>query len=120
LHAALLAAGFESGKPLSRDSNNQTIAASGDKIQVQVAFVDESSPDELVFVPIETWVKNINDSTNLSEYSGWTGLVFAGSILNNIGYAADKSGTLISLTSFGDEVIAPIWTVSPESSIDEP
>lgn len=120
LHAALLAAGFESGKPLSRDEDNQLVAASGNAIQVQVALVDESKADELIFIPIETWVKNINDSSNLSDSSRWTGLVFAGSILGRNGYAADKSGTLISLTSFGDEVIAPSWTLSPESSIAEP
>lgn len=121
LHAALLAAGFESGSPISKDEHGNTVPASGDRVRVLVSQVDDSDPsDPDTYVAIESWAVHLESSLSLSEAAGWPGLVFAGSILGSDGYAADRSGTLISLTSFGDEVVAPTWTVSSEATIDEP
>lgn len=116
LHAGLLAAGFESGAPITRNETGETIAAEGDPLQITVALQDH--PDD--FIPITDWVMRVDDELQLIESEQWGGFVFAGSKLTHRGYEADGSGTLISLTSFGDEVIAPTWTLSHLAEIDEP
>ncbi len=117
LHAALLAAGAEPGSPITRHEGKQ-VPANGERVQVFVTVMDEDVPGD--FVPIEHWVTNMNTATTLDIEPTWTGLVFAGSRFDKVGYAGDRGGTLISLTSFGDEVIAPTWTVSHQAEIDEP
>ncbi|MDF1808861.1 MAG: YdjY domain-containing protein [Phycisphaerales bacterium] len=122
LHAALLAAGFYSGKPISRDNNGQFIPAHGDGVSVLVAtqFKAEDEDSLLQFKPIVQWVTHVETGDLLVDTSSWTGFVFAGSIFKEYGYGADANGTLISLTNFGDEVIAPTWTISSSADIDEP
>lgn len=119
LHAALLAAGFESGAPLSRDEDSQPVKAHGDALRVLVALppAGEGTP---AFIPLTDWVMHIEDQTGITDSEQWGGLVFAGSMFSNRGYEADGAGTLVSLTSFGNEVIAPTWTVSHLAEIDEP
>jgi len=121
LHAALLAAGFEPGSPLKRSREGTITPASGDALRI---LVSTSNPDgeQSEYIPIESWVlsDDADEPKQLAESTAWTGLVFAGSILNKHGYAADRGGTLISLTSFGDEVIAPTWTISHQADIDTP
>lgn len=119
LHAALLAAGFESGAPISRDKDGKPVPAHGDALRVLVSPLDDEHHPEK-FIPITDWVMRVDDESALIDSQRWTGLVFAGSLLTSKGYAADRAGTLISLTSFGDEVIAPTWTVSDKADIDEP
>jgi len=126
LHAALLAAGFEPGNPISRDQTGKHVPASGDRVSVLVMLpppVESTLSDSELgpsFIAIETWVMKIESEEGLLESQDWEGLVFAGSKLNVNGYAADRGGTLISLTSFGDEVIAPTWTITSQADIDEP
>lgn len=117
LHAALLAAGAEPGSPITRHEGKQ-LAAHGDRVQVFIAIVDDNQPGE--FVPIESWAVHIDDDETLDIDHVWTGFVFAGSRFDKVGYAADRAGTLVSLTSFGDEVIAPTWTLSHQADVDEP
>lgn len=119
LHAALLAAEFNPGAPLHRDPEGQLIPAHGDAVEVLVALVDEDGEPD-AFAPITDWVVRIDTHEPLAKNERWAGLVFAGSRLTGRGYAASRSGTLISLTTFGDEVIAPTWTVSSSAAIDEP
>ena len=119
LHAALLAAGFESGAPLSRDESGKPVKAHGDPLRILVALPPEGE-DTPEFIPLTDWVMHIEDQTGITESQQWGGLVFAGSRLSNRGYEADGAGTLVSLTSFGNEVIAPTWTVSHLAEVDEP
>tara|TARA_R110002072_G_scaffold42064_21_gene118795 strand:- start:46295 stop:47080 length:786 start_codon:yes stop_codon:yes gene_type:complete len=121
LHAALLAAGFEPGSPLKRTREGTITPASGDALRIFVS-TNDSETEQPEFIPIESWVvsDDADKPKQLVESPAWTGLVFAGSILNKHGYSADRGGTLISLTSFGDEVIAPTWTISHEADIDAP
>ncbi len=119
LHAALLAAGFEPGAPLTRGDEGRPVPAHGDALGVLVSTLDDEHHPEK-FIPITDWVMRAGDSAPLIDSDRWEGLVFAGSLLTGKGYAADRAGTLISLTSFGDEVIAPAWTVSDKASVDEP
>ena len=120
LHAALLAAGFESGAPLSRDEQGEAVNAHGDSLVVSVAVISDTEPESGAWTPIVDWVTHIDNGPKLSGSEKWDGLVFAGSRLTGRGYEADGTGTLISLTSFGDEVIAPRWTLSHLAEIDEP
>ncbi|MHA7812968.1 MAG: YdjY domain-containing protein [Phycisphaerales bacterium] len=116
LHAALLAAGFEPGAPLSRDADGELVNAHGDELSITIATV----ADDTAFVPITDWVFHVDDETGITEAEKWGGFVFAGSRLTRRGYEADGTGTLVSLTSFGNEVIAPAWSLSHLAEIDEP
>ncbi len=127
LHAALLAAGFEPGLPLTRHiESNEPIPAKGDRLSILIQALpvidDDSINDQQPspLIPIENWVTSDQRNLSLSDSSQWGGFVFAGSTLIGSTYTADQSGTLISLTSFGDEVIAPTWTVSHLAEIDQP
>ncbi len=116
LHAGLLAAGFESGSPITREESGEPVAAHGDPLRITVAIEDR--PDH--FIPITDWVMRVDSELALIESEQWGGFVFAGSKFTKRGYEADGTGTLVSLTSFGDEVIAPTWTLSHLAEIDEP
>lgn len=116
LHAALLAAGFASGEPLHRNDEGEIVPARGDPLRITVS----PTSDPTSFVPITDWVVRVGEETPLIDSERWEGLVFAGSRLTKRGYEADGTGTLISLTSFGHEVVAPSWTVSHLAEIDEP
>ncbi len=116
LHAGLLAAGFESGSPITRHESGNPVAAHGDPLRITVALEDR--PDH--FIPITDWVMRVETEHPLIESEQWGGFVFAGSKFTQRGYEADGTGTLVSLTSFGDEVIAPTWTLSHLAEIDEP
>jgi hypothetical protein len=125
LHAGLLAAGFVSGSPLSRDDEGKLVQAHGDGLMVMIGVIadeedDEQDADPPALVPITDWVMRVDDESPLLDAEHWEGLVFAGSRFRRHEYEADGAGTLISLTSFGNEVIAPRWTLSPNAAIDEP
>ena len=116
LHAGLLAAGFESGAPITRNELNEVVPAHGNPLIITVAIQDDSP----CFVPITDWVMHVDTEEELIHSEKWDGFVFAGSAFTKRGYEADGTGTLVSLTSFGDEVIAPAWTISHLAEIDEP
>ena len=115
LHAGLLAAGLESGKPISF-VDAQRVSATGDKVAVHVRV--DGSED---WVELVEWVTHVDEASPLTDDAGWSGLVFAGSVLRNNGvYAADREGSLVSLTPWGHEVVSPVWKLSPDASVDEP
>lgn len=116
LHAAFLAAGFESGAPLTRGADGEQIPAHGDPLIIEVA-VDQDHPE---FQAITEWVMHVEHESGIVDDERWAGFVFAGSKLTRRGYEADGAGTIASLTSFGNEVIAPTWTISHLAEIDEP
>lgn len=119
IHAGLLAAGFEPGRPVAWRGAKVAHSAEGDRVWVEAAVLDdEGEPGP--FVDLASWAINKETEQRLSETDGW-GLVFAGSLLDEQqGYAADMTGTIIGLTDFGTEVIAAAWDLSPHSAIDEP
>jgi hypothetical protein len=123
LHAGLLAAGFEPGSPMRRvvaqDGTESLAPATGDPLIVMVALI-KNDTDSLQYAPIESWVTHLDLEKNLVEDDLWQGLVFAGSLFNQRGYAADDAGTLVSLTSFMNEVIAPLWGITDQAAIHEP
>ncbi len=116
LHAALLAAGFEPGAPRTINEDGSHRPAHGDRLQITVATA--TAPD--TFLPITDWAVHIESGVRIADDPSWQGLVFAGSNLTARGYEADADGTLISLTTFANEVIAPVWSVSHLAEVDEP
>jgi hypothetical protein len=117
IHAGLLAAGLEAGHPVAWRGGKVDRTAAGPRVTVEVAVVGKEGVGG--FVDLASWVVNQETRERLPSAPGW-GLVFAGSLLDGRGYAADKTGTIIGLTGFGTEVVAASWDLSPEASIDEP
>lgn len=124
IHAGLLAAGFEHGSPV-RIEHGTRMHATGDAVRVLVAPIESGKSGR--FVPLSDWVVGVQDPEDaggtepqrLADADGW-GLVFAGSLLKDDGYAADQTGTIVGLTGFGTEVIAASWLLSPWAAQDEP
>jgi len=117
IHAGLLAAGFEPGHPIRWSKGQVEAGAEGPNLRVEVAVIEGGKPG--AFVDLSSWAVHKNSSKRLSEAEGW-GLVFAGSVLAEDGYAADRTGTIVGLAGFGTEVVAAAWDLSPESAVDEP
>jgi len=122
IHAGLLAAGFEPGRPV-RVENGSRIAPSGAELSVWVSVLVDGVPG--AFVPLSDWAVRVreegdeSEAERLTDDPGW-GLVFAGSLLKDGGYAADRTGTVVGLTGFGTEVVAAAWTLSPWIAQDAP
>lgn len=122
LHAALLAAGFNAGEPIewgSSQNEHTTKQATGDRLRIFYSVIDDTEPD-VEFLPAESLVIDIESRQSLIEYARRPDFVFSGSSFTSNGYAADRSGSMIAITPFGDEVISPTWTLSPQADIDEP
>lgn len=114
LHAALLAAGLTPGSPWEPGT-----PATGDGVEVWFAELDNGGEPETWTGAID-WVIDDDRETTLTDDEQWGGFVFAGSVLDERGYAADKAGTIVSLTVFGNETVSPVWTVSHDASVDPP
>lgn len=117
IHAGLLAAGLEAGRPVAWRGGKVDRKAAGPRVRVEVAVVGDEGVGE--FVDLASWAVNKETEEHLPSAEGW-GLVFAGSRLDEGGYAADKTGTIVGLTGFGTEVVAASWGLSPEAAVDEP
>lgn len=119
IHAGLLAAGLEPGRPIAWRGAKVAHSAEGDAVRVEVAVLDDEG-DPGPFVDLASWAINKETDVRLTEAEGWK-LVFAGSLLDEqSGYAADNTGTIVGLTGFGTEVVAAAWDLSPQAAIDEP
>lgn len=117
IHAGLLAAGMEPGHPIRWEGTRVGEPASGAKVRVEVATVEDGTVGE--FVDLASWAVHKDTKQRLPDADGW-GLVFAGSRMDERGYAADQTGTIIGLTGFGTEVVAAAWGLSPQAAVDEP
>lgn len=117
IHAGLLAAGFEPGHPIRWSKGEVEAGAEGPALRVEVATLEGGEAG--AFVDLADWAVHRETGVRLSEAEGW-GLVFAGSVMAEDGYAADGTGTIVGLTGFGTEVVAAGWDLSPESAVDEP
>jgi hypothetical protein len=117
IHAGLLAAGMEPGNPVRWGPDGIEKPAAGPRVRVEAAVVGEGGMGP--FVELASWVVRKETGDRLVGDKGW-GLVFAGSVTDDRGYAADKAGTIVGLTGFGTEVVAAAWGLSPTASVDEP
>ncbi len=135
VHAALLLLGLNPGTPGAIRFEGRTPVArhpTGDRVRVRFFF---SAPDGTAREcdPAD-WIENARDGRGLAESERETaarlslpmgpGFVFAGSsIAERDGhevYKADEEGTLIGLTTFGNEPIAWFRTISPEAAVQAP
>lgn len=129
IHAALLMAGFEPGKPGHWTYENQKFSAvnpTGDKVAVLVRYADKAG--KTVEHDISKWIRQPGTEHTEPKPFPHEPWVFGGSILerNNpdLGpgehYIADLSGSIIGLVTFGDEMIGFSRVLSDQESVQEP
>jgi hypothetical protein len=115
VHAALLAAGLQAGTPgswsVDRSGALQLIQPQGETVQVLVRWVDATGERTQ---PLAQWMVN----TRADPGQPAPAFVFAGSRFRRMAdgserYAADDSGSIVGLVTFGDEVVA-MRTVIPD------
>ena len=117
VHAALLLAGFEPGSPAWYRADGSSGPATGDAVVVEIHVDDQTDSPRVI--PLSEAVADERGAPDLH----W---VFAGSSFHPnppaMGpgeyYAADYAGTIVGLTTFGDEVVAAVEVRSPEIGID--
>ncbi|MBC03932.1 MAG: hypothetical protein CMJ34_11625 [Phycisphaerae bacterium] len=117
VHAAMLLAGFEPGSPAWYRADGSSGPATGDPVAVEIHIEDESG--SIRVLPLAAAIDDARGAGDLS----W---VFAGSAFQpnppQMGpgefYVADYAGTIVGLTTFGDEVVAAVEVRSPEIGID--
>lgn len=121
LHAALLLAGANSGSPGSwrlEGKDLVPVAPKGDKVEVTIRWKAEGRDVEL---PAAELIRSTRGGSLAATHDGF---VFAGSgFVKNKGgerYAADLSGTLVGLCTFGDETVAWTKVYSPDAETEEP
>ncbi len=129
VHAALLACGFNPGKPGSwtwnaAEKKVESHAPTGDGLDVFIAYRDEAGKE--IEARASEWI-TVGDGSRKFEprdadAKGWW--VFAGSVTAKRAerevYDADGTGTLVGLTTFGMETIAWRDVLSHEASVQEP
>jgi hypothetical protein len=107
IHAALLAAGLVPGSPGAWKANAaggvDAVPPSGDAVEVLVQWrLDGRDRIE----PIQAWTERVRGGDAAAEPE----FVFAGSRFDPAPagevYAADRSGSVVGLVTFGDEVVA--------------
>jgi hypothetical protein len=116
IHAALLLAGFEPGAPGQWTYDNNTlgtIAPTGEKLDIDVRYVDRSG--QTIEHSVRNWIRDTN-GVHAFPADPW---VFGGSSMRTYPpsafsadagasrehYVADMTGSIIGLVTFGDEVI---------------
>ncbi len=120
IHAALLMLGLEPGSPGRFelvDGSLHAIPPTGPPLEVLFRLPPDGSAS---LVTPENWIEVLPDRRTLGPQQ-W---VFAGSSIRQIAdqerYLADLEGTIIGLTTFGTEVIAPQAVHHPDSMIETP
>jgi hypothetical protein len=130
VHAALLAAGYQPGKPGSWTWDGQMLSSvppSGDSLAVSIAYRDAAGGaggGRDVEVPATSWIRNAAASGQKFGASPGSRFVFAGSAMvtrqGREVYNSNGSGLLIGLTTFGSETIAWSEVISHEADIMAP
>lgn len=123
VHAGLLLIGLEPGAPggWKREGDKVLpIEPRGDAVRVRLRYQGELGPAE---AGVEDWMRVRRDD-GTSEPMPAMEFVFAGSgfrVLQGAErYLGDVEGTVIGLTTFGTEVIAPRAMHHPSAAIEEP
>jgi hypothetical protein len=126
VHAALLLAGLQPGKPGMWDWSGEKLKAippTGDCVKVTVSYTKDGKTIE---APITDWVIDAQTHKTMTQTAGQAAdhFVFAGSTMfkkkDREGYTADIDGTLIGLTTFGGETIAWTRMYNPDSGVETP
>lgn len=124
IHAALLLAGLEPGKPGVYDWTGPELKSIPPKgAPLNVRFLVTRDGVERAEDPA-TWVKSLRTEKSLRETNPRAGFVFAGSLegkrAGRVVYDADFSGTLIGLTTFGTETIAWSEMYNHDAGVEDP
>ncbi len=127
LHAALLMAGFEAGRPGEWDYDWETeeftgIAPEGSKLDVLVKYEDEAG--ETIKEPIRRWIIDDEHRRPFPDKP----FIFAGSRfrenLPHMGpgehYQADMGGSIVGIVTFGDEMVGYSEVISDRAAVHEP
>lgn len=116
LHAALLLLGAEPGTPGAWRWDGDPpqvvrVPPRGDRLAIFVRF--EGDPVER---PLSDLIRRVDPESRLPEQP-W---VFAGSLVEQGAYAAEFSGSVVGLVTFGDEVIAFEAVLADQEAAEEP
>ncbi|MHC5001669.1 MAG: YdjY domain-containing protein [Planctomycetota bacterium] len=125
VHAALLLAGFEAGRPGHWSYENEQyrfVAPTGDRLEVLVRYPDAAG--EVVTEPVARWISDYRGREAFPDVP-W---VFGGSRIApntpEMGpgehYVADMTGSVIGLVTFGDEPIGFSEVIADESAVMAP
>ncbi len=122
IHAGLLLLGLEPGTPVrwstDEDGSITSHAATGPKVRIEFLWTDEDGQSHR-HAP-QHWIRHAETHERFPD-GDW---LFSGSLFVTFGgnevYDADRSGTLIGLTSFGTEVLSWNAPIHHESGIATP
>lgn len=135
IHAALLTAGFESGKPGRWTYDNDKLGAidpTGEKVDILVRYVDKTG--KTVEHEIGKWIRGQVTEKDPGKPFPREPFVFGGSAIakntpdmapagaKDAGehYVADMTGSVIGLVTFGDEMIGFSRVMADQESVQEP
>lgn len=123
IHAAMLLAGFEPGRPGSWAWDGRVMTSdppTGDPLIITLISLDPTG--HKIAVPVEDWIINVETGEHFGVGSNKGGWVFAGSrLVTRAGrqwYDADGTGTVVGLTTFGSEVIAWREVISHAEAVE--
>jgi hypothetical protein len=122
IHAGLLLLGLEPGTPVrwstDEDGSITSHPATGPEVEVEFLWVDEKGQAQR-HIP-QDWIRHAETKERFPD-GDW---LFSGSLFVTFGgnevYDADRSGTLIGLSSFGTEVLSWNTPIHHESGIAAP
>lgn len=117
IHAGLLAIGLEPGEP-GRFVDGRLVGATGDAVAVSIGVRGDTG--EMVWSAPSAWIEHAETGAVMPGLS----FVFSGSrVVERMGrtvYDADGAGNVVGLATFGDEVVSPAASFSPEASVEAP
>lgn len=131
IHAALLLAGFEPGKPgrwIYEKDKLSAINPTGEKLAIFVRYADKSGAT--VEHDIGKWIREAGGPNTDPKPFPHEPFVFGGSLMekehgpgaaaSGEQYVADISGSVIGLVTFGDETIGFSRVLSDQEAVQEP
>ena len=136
IHAAMLLIGAENGRPaMVKPANKKKtqwlhLPPRGDRIAVSLVYPDPQNKEKTIQRPISDFLKRSErgeavEDDEQGEFEGpakvFEFFIFAGSILTDPEegerqYLADASGNVVSISTFGDELLCLPTKVSQENS----
>ena len=125
IHAGLLLLGLEPGSPGRWREEGQRVVAippQGPEVSVSVDWAEESG--DVRSAGIDAWIVDVRRKVSYPT-DRW---VFAGSVelrgeaasRAGTGYLADRSGSIIGLVTFGDELLAAVDVIPDVATVHEP
>lgn len=123
VHAALLLLGLEPGRPggwLRKDGGVEPVEPQGDPVRVRLML--DAGVESSAVAP-EQWIK-VQKQDGVPAACDPFEFVFAGSGFRTFEgvdrYLGDVEGTVVGLTTFGTEVVAPRAMHNPDSAVETP